>query len=448
MTSPSSHVDVLMVVFFVYGCLCCFPRLPYLSISVFLLLLPLPPPPPPPSLSFFPTPQDADGQLVYPLNSAEEKAKFREFALLGEGDPLFQQAGEFWQLACLRARKFDMQRSLELVRNYMIWRRDYAIEENTVYTDPEFKAAVESGAVRACGNKDKDGRYVLTLRLRLTDPKRWPPRYAVRTVHSAIELLLRKFPESQARGIVFVNDMTGAKMSNADSRVPRELFAAFSNKLPLRFGCVYAVNPPLFMRFIWPIVRHFMSRKMQSRMKLLPGGYPQLRNHFSVDQILVENGGQFPHDHDAYVRAVSAMQAQYGSAEHNALPGYLDNGVDGVGGVSTLSDSSGSSSSSGSGADDVDVGAGEQQTSSASRPGQAQRRQAQGQQQGAGRARGHGSSSSSSSSRGGGDGGGVRDQSGGSGSGEGEGEGKQERHKTMNCKHHARKNSVGTLVFV
>lgn len=250
--------------------------------------------------------------MVYPLNSPEEREKFSEFQELGRGDRLFDKAGEFWQLACLRARKFDMGRSLELVRNYMIWREEYGIEKYTMHTDPELKAAIESGGVRACGNTDKEGRYVLTLKLRLTDPKRWPPRYAVRTVHSAIEILLRNYPESQARGIVFVNDMTGAKMSNADSRVPRELFAAFANKLPLRFGCVYAVNPPLFMRFIWPIVRHFMSRKMQSRMKLLPRGYPQLESYFNKDQILVDNGGTFPYDHEAYVQQISLLHATYG----------------------------------------------------------------------------------------------------------------------------------------
>ncbi|EGD81673.1 hypothetical protein PTSG_02387 [Salpingoeca rosetta] len=265
----------------------------------------------------------ADGQLVYPLNSEAEKVKFREFQELGKGDALFEKAGPFWQLACLRARKFDMQRSLQLVRNYMVWREEYGIEEYTMHSDPELKAAIECGGVRACGNKDKQGRYVLTIRLCLTDPKRWPPRYAVRTVHSAIEMVLRNHPESQARGIVFVNDMTGAKMSNADSRVPRELFSAFANKLPLRFGCVYAVNPPLFMRFVWPIVRHFMSRKMQSRMKLLPGGYPQLRQHFTEDQILQENGGTFPYDHDEYVASIASMQARYGQPEENTLPEYL-----------------------------------------------------------------------------------------------------------------------------
>ena len=224
-------------------------------------------------------------------------------------------------MACLRARKYNVERAYELIINYIKWRESFGIDTTTVDNDSEYRALVERGVVEACGNVDKQGRYVLTVRQSRTDPGRWSPRYAVLATHAALESLLVRFPESQAQGVAFVNDMSGIKMANMDSRVPREMFAAFNSKLPVRFGGLYVVYPPLFMRMIAPVIRMFMSKKMQSRCKILTKGYAELKDHLEVDQLQSDFGGAYCYDHQEYLRYLSVMQASYG--KQRALDGQL-----------------------------------------------------------------------------------------------------------------------------
>lgn len=144
----------------------------------------------------------------------------------------------------------------------MKWRADFGVDTTTVSTDPEYKALVERGVVAAFGNYDKSGRFVITVQMKKTDPGRWSPRHAILATHAAVESVLLRYPAAQARGIAFVNDMSAVCLGNMDSRVPREMFAAFGSKLPVRFGGLYVVNPPFFLRMMAPVIKMFMSKKV------------------------------------------------------------------------------------------------------------------------------------------------------------------------------------------
>jgi hypothetical protein len=258
------------------------------------------------------------------MGSPEELALLEELQNQGKGDADFERAGPFWQLACLRARKHNVARAHELVGNYMRWRDEYGIDETTIHNDAELRALIERGVVIAHDNCDKAGRYVLTVRMSRTDPGRWSPRYAIMATHAAIESLLLRHPEAQSRGIAFVNDMSDIRMGNVDTRVPREMFAAFNSKLPVRFGGIYIVNPPFFMRMIFPMVRMFMKRKMQDRMQMLSNGYPQLTSFFDEDQIPDDMGGTLDTANDDFLPTVERIQKNYG------LPRDLDGSLTSV----------------------------------------------------------------------------------------------------------------------
>eukprot|EP00730_Choanoeca_flexa_P011355 TRINITY_DN24751_c0_g1_i1.p1 TRINITY_DN24751_c0_g1~~TRINITY_DN24751_c0_g1_i1.p1 ORF type:complete len:356 (+),score=79.23 TRINITY_DN24751_c0_g1_i1:192-1259(+) len=277
---------------------------------------------------------EVEGDNDVAFGSLEERALYEELQAKGKGHAIFERAGPFWQMACLRAKKYNIERAYELIINYFKWRESFGVDTTTVDNDSEYRALVERGVVEACGNVDKQGRYVLTVRQSRTDPGRWSPRYAVLATHAALESLLVRFPQSQAHGVSFVNDMSGIKMANMDSRVPREMFAAFSSKLPVRFGGLYVVHPPLFMRMIAPVIRMFMSKKMQSRCKILSKGYPELQQHLELDQLPTDFGGSYAYQHSDYVEFVSQMQSDYGkkrnlegqveSAMQSRAAGYLD----------------------------------------------------------------------------------------------------------------------------
>jgi hypothetical protein len=92
-----------------------------------------------------------------------------------------------------------------------------------------------------------------------------------------------------------------------DTGVPRAMFQAFSNNLPVRLGGLYAVKPPIFFRMLFPVVRILLKKKLQQRLHLLPNT-EQLVKHFSPDNIPEDMGGTLQYDHSAYVATVEAHQ--------------------------------------------------------------------------------------------------------------------------------------------
>lgn len=192
-------------------------------------------------------PELGDGSLIHELDSQEERVIFRQMLLRAanpnpspntneqqqqvgdededeegrnvQGRDLFVDAGEFWQLACLRARKYDIDRAIELTRNFMCWRKEYGIEKVTIDTDETYRALIERNVITASGNRDRDGRYVFAVRMRRTDPSQYTPRYVVRYIHAVLESLILRHPDAAIRGILIVMDLTGAARENLDPRV-------------------------------------------------------------------------------------------------------------------------------------------------------------------------------------------------------------------------------------
>eukprot|EP00049_Salpingoeca_infusionum_P022489 m.7041 g.7041 ORF g.7041 m.7041 type:complete len:362 (+) comp5214_c0_seq1:576-1661(+) len=272
--------------------------------------------------------EHADGRLIHEIGSEAETKAFEEFTQFAGEHPVFKRASPFWRLACLRARKFDMGRALQLLTNYYEWCDEYGIHTRTYHKDELFKQLVERGVAVTFGNKDKTGRYILTLRPSRNNPAIFSPRYTITNIHAAIECLLRHYPEAQARGVVFVCDLSGYTIKHMDSRIPREVFTAFSKRIPVRFGGVYVLNPPFFMRMVFPIVRAFMSEKMKERMKLISNGYGQLREFVAEDQLPTFMNGSYPTDVDARIELIKQMQEENEYAEvDSALSSHTQSAV-------------------------------------------------------------------------------------------------------------------------
>lgn len=242
-----------------------------------------------------------DGRLVHELYSREEMNLFDSMKI--KGGAKLENIPEFWLLACLRARKYDPNRAIELAVKYMEWRIAFDVEHQTPRNNNVLLAQLQSGMIRIPGTKDKLGRYLVVMDLSKHDPDKWNSKDTVRCLHYNLARLLQQFPEAQARGIVVLNDMTHVTLKNIDTSVPKEVFNALSSRFPIRLGGIYIVNPPWFFRAVFPIVRTFMKKKFQERVRILRGTQG-LQTFFDNHQLLMEHGGIFNYDHDETVRLI------------------------------------------------------------------------------------------------------------------------------------------------
>ena len=113
-------------------------------------------------------------------------------------------------------------------------------------------------------------------------------------------------------------DMRNISTRNMDIRVPRALLAAFSNHLPLRFGAVYLINPPLFMRVALNLVKAFLKRKLQSRIHIVKGDVSTqdgVLKYFERHQLPVDMNGSCVYDHANYTALLEAIHTLYPTPE-------------------------------------------------------------------------------------------------------------------------------------
>eukprot|EP00730_Choanoeca_flexa_P015634 TRINITY_DN7224_c0_g1_i1.p1 TRINITY_DN7224_c0_g1~~TRINITY_DN7224_c0_g1_i1.p1 ORF type:complete len:327 (+),score=38.35 TRINITY_DN7224_c0_g1_i1:231-1211(+) len=250
----------------------------------------------------------ADGEQPFEQNSPEERNEFEKLRELAADLPEYSASGDFWTLACLRARKYNLERALKLLSSFHQWRVKMKLLERNIHTDAKLRELIELGVVQPTGQRDRVGHYIIVLRMAKADPRKFDPDDAIRNIYAALEYLYRRYPEAQSNGVAVLVDQRGASLKNMDTAVPRLLFKALANHVPCRFGGLYAVDPPLFMRMLLPVAKLMLKRKLRERLHVLKA-VDELRNYFDEDQLLDDFEGQRTYDHNAYVDCVLALQS-------------------------------------------------------------------------------------------------------------------------------------------
>eukprot|EP00730_Choanoeca_flexa_P014525 TRINITY_DN6383_c0_g1_i1.p1 TRINITY_DN6383_c0_g1~~TRINITY_DN6383_c0_g1_i1.p1 ORF type:complete len:316 (+),score=81.47 TRINITY_DN6383_c0_g1_i1:104-1051(+) len=262
--------------------------------------------------------QDYD-PLIHDYASKEEKDAFAELQEAGQGRESFEKCKPFWQLACLRARKYRIERTLKLIDNYMKWRKTFQVEEKTMENDETMDACLREGVVAAEGNIDRHGRYVVAVRIRKASP---PGVFSIgdklRAMHAVLEQLLIRYPVAQARGVVMIVDFSNLDKDKhqGDRDFTKQLFDALNNNLPVRTLGQYLISPPWFIRLFFPVVRLFMKKKLQERTKLMPKGYEELLECIDKSQLASDMGGDYTFDINELYTYIKQVQTCYPADKH------------------------------------------------------------------------------------------------------------------------------------
>jgi len=82
----------------------------------------------------------ADGTLLLELGGSEEAALLAKMQEAALGNAAMEEVGAFWQLACLRARKYDVDRAIMYVQA-----RRWQTGDLVVYKQRTWQTCVQSG---------------------------------------------------------------------------------------------------------------------------------------------------------------------------------------------------------------------------------------------------------------------------------------------------------------
>ena len=202
------------------------------------------------------------------VNALMEKLPMETFGEVFEQDPEFKSEFRWWARACLRARRYRLERAVDLVTRYAAWRKDIGLNKSD---QSKLKAELETGFCMFLEEaRCVNGRAILLVRLQFHDPTKYKPHDVVIALHNVILYALRSDDLIQAQGFTVLHDMTKVRYRNLDFSLAEKISKCFNSTFPMRYGRLVMYNPPFFFSAVYRIVSMFLSKKMKERLVKVP----------------------------------------------------------------------------------------------------------------------------------------------------------------------------------
>lgn len=174
-----------------------------------------------------------------------------------------------WKMAVrfLMARKFDVQRALELFRNHT----ELRVNENLLYLNPfhePLAKELHSGKFAMLPNRDQSGAAIAVFCARRHIPSESSTSAVLQAVVFQLDYALSS-PETQRNGLTCVYDMSSSTLNNFDLTLSKKLLSILREGYPARLKAVYVVTPPLWFKTMYKILTPFLKEKVRERVTLV-----------------------------------------------------------------------------------------------------------------------------------------------------------------------------------
>ncbi|XP_066971956.1 alpha-tocopherol transfer protein-like isoform X2 [Macrobrachium rosenbergii] len=207
-------------------------------------------------------------------------------------------------LSFLRARKFDYDKAMAMVRGYYRARQENA----DMYVDLVPSALDHVWDLRmqtVLPMPDKLGRTVLIFRTGAWLPEVCNLDDVFRSQVIMLEHIVR-VPITQLRGITAVVDCAGLSMTHAYYLTPthiRRMISVIQEVFPLRFKALHFVHEPSIFDWVFSLVKPFLSDTIKGRLHFHGEDLQSLHKHIPAEELPEELGGsQGPMDNSEFVQ--------------------------------------------------------------------------------------------------------------------------------------------------
>ncbi|XP_055003184.1 SEC14-like protein 4 [Sorex araneus] len=230
----------------------------------------------------------------------EALARFRE--TVRDLLPTLPHADDYFLLRWLRARNFDLQKSEDMLRKHVEFRKQQDLDHILSWQPSEVVQRYDSGGL--CGY-DNEGCPVWFDIIGTLDPKGLllsaSKQELLRKRIKVCEMLLQECErQSQRLGrkietMVMVFDMEGLSLRHLWKpavEVYQQFFAMLEANYPETVKNLFIVRAPALFPVAFNLVKSFMSEETRKKIVILGGNWKQeLTKFISPDQLPVEFGG-------------------------------------------------------------------------------------------------------------------------------------------------------------
>lgn len=251
--------------------------------------------------NYKPEPGRLGNLTVVQLHTLEKLKK----ELRDEGHFVEERMDDAMLLRFLRARKFDLVKSKEMLLAAEKWRKDFGVEDIVKNFDFKEKAEVNKYYPQYYHKMDKDGRPVYVERLGKLDFK---ALYAATTQERLVQRLVFEYEKfltdrlpacSKACGhpvetSCTILDLGGVGLSNF-FQVKDFVMQASSigqDRYPETMGKFYIINAPWAFSAVWAVIKPWLDEVTVRKINILGGGYKdELLKQIPAENLPKEFGG-------------------------------------------------------------------------------------------------------------------------------------------------------------
>jgi len=189
-------------------------------------------------------------------------------------------------LRFLRARRYDLDKSSALFRNYVSWESTVGQRINICHA----RSMMEAGVVQLQGNRDPFGRTILFMQPAKFFPSETPPYVLLAAVLYLIDLATES-DRTQLEGFTLMMDLGHIGFSNFSVQYVRSVFDTFVNRFPARVRTAILIDPPFVFNMVWAFVRPWLTPYQAAKVQVAKRS--KLLKFMDKEQLPVNLGGCF-----------------------------------------------------------------------------------------------------------------------------------------------------------
>ncbi|CAG0898827.1 unnamed protein product [Darwinula stevensoni] len=195
----------------------------------------------------------------------------------------------------LRARKYDYDRALRMLKTYYAMKAAYP----TLFSQLQpslLASALRQNIYHILPDKDDEGRHVFIIRMGLWDPNMNSMEEMFRAALTCLEYISTD-TSTQVCGIVAITDCKGLAFHHAKHFTPslaKRCAAVLKDCFPLRFKGIHVMNEPLIVDMLFSMLKPFLSAKILSRFHFHGEKLESLHQHVPKRILPLNYGGLKP----------------------------------------------------------------------------------------------------------------------------------------------------------
>jgi hypothetical protein len=132
-------------------------------------------------------------------------------------------------------------------------------------------AALELGVFQPTGQRDPTGRSILFIDPSRLDHKKYTRESMCRVFWYFLQTALEDL-ETQKKGIIILAYAHETTFWQLDRQLLTLIAQSLRGCLPVRLSCIHICEPPSFFSIIFPIVKFFITGRLQQRIRVHSGG--------------------------------------------------------------------------------------------------------------------------------------------------------------------------------